>query len=95
MSIAAGDANANDTLGWILVGTGQPGEALGYLREASTREWNDPEIRYHLAACLAELGRSEEALREVRAALENTQDFAGQEAATALLTGLTRMGDKI
>jgi len=77
-----------DTLGWVLVGSGKPGEGLKYLREAHNRAAKDPQIRYHIGAALEKLGRSDEARREVQAALESGRHFDGVEAARALLKKL-------
>ena len=88
-------ARYQDTLGWILLGQGQAEEALGHLREASTRAWRDPEIRFHLAVCLRDLGRYEEALREVQEAIRlgpfNDLDTAKSMQITlqSVVSGLT------
>lgn len=78
----------NDTLGWVLVRTGQPEAGLPYLREAHTRAAGHAEIRYHLGAALAALGREREARVELRAALAGEAAFDGREAARALLREL-------
>ena len=90
IALAPGNAAINDTLGWILVETGKPGEALGYLREASAREYGNPRFRYHLAVCLNELGRSAEARRELLVALEQGRRFDDRTAAEQLLAALQK-----
>ncbi len=70
-----------DTLGWILVKTGKPEEALPVLREANTRASDNPEIHYHLAVCLQTLGRNDEARKELTQALQGDQPFEGREDA--------------
>lgn len=90
VAVAPDSAAANDTLGWILSANGNAAEALPYLREASTRAWNDAEIRYHLAVCLNELGRTDEALTELNAALGQRVGFEGMDAAERLHLELSR-----
>jgi putative PEP-CTERM system TPR-repeat lipoprotein len=77
-------ANIQDTLGWILVESGRPGEALPYVREAAARRGSDPSIRYHLAATLAALGREREALTELYALRERGDTFPEWQQAIAL-----------
>jgi putative PEP-CTERM system TPR-repeat lipoprotein len=81
-------AAVNDTLGWILTQSGRPGEALSYLREATTRDADNPELRYHLGATLAALGRRREAEKELYFALETRADWNGRDAAQTLLNSL-------
>ena len=70
-----------DTLGWVLVKTGKPEEALPVLREANTRASDNPEIHYHLAVCLQTLGRNDEARKELTQALQGERPFEGREDA--------------
>ena len=82
--LAPQDAAVNDTLGWILVKNGNAERGLTYLREAHSRASNNPEIRYHIAAALAALGRNDEALAEITAAFEAGHGFEGSEDARQL-----------
>lgn len=85
VALAADNPLYNDTLGWALVKAGNPADGLGYLREARTRAATLPEIRYHLAVALHRLGRSNEALAELRDALgEDVGDFAERQDALRL-----------
>ncbi len=86
--LAPDDPAVNDTLGWILVQQGEAEAALPFLRAAQARKANDPEIRYHLAAALVALGRSEEARRELEAALRSATQFTDMREAQALLSRL-------
>lgn len=87
-TLAPNDAKVNDTLGWILVNEGEADEALGYLRDASARDFRDSEIRYHLAVCLHNLGRHAEARSELTAALSSTLPFNDRDNAQSLLQTL-------
>ncbi|MEE4109296.1 MAG: tetratricopeptide repeat protein, partial [Halieaceae bacterium] len=73
-----------DTLGWVLVQSGDPQEGLAYLREAYTRASREPTVRYHLAVALHRLGRNGEA-RQLLAGLVGEETFAEQGSARALL----------
>jgi tetratricopeptide (TPR) repeat protein len=63
------DANAADTLGWLLLKSGQAERALKYLREARLRAPRNATIREHLAEALEATGRAGEG-REERAAAQ-------------------------
>lgn len=77
-----------DTLGWVLVRTGQVNEGLKYLRDAQLRAGTDPNIRYHLAYALSELERRDEAIAELEIATAGGAAFAEREEAMDLLTRL-------
>ena len=85
---AAGDNSAAllDTVGWILARQGENKEALSYLRKAYSQKSTDPEIRYHLGVTLLALGRTAEAEKELKAAVNSGQEFAGREEAQRLVT---------
>ena len=89
-AIQPGDAGIIDTLGWLLVQSGQAEKGLGYLRDASARNSNSPEIRYHLAVALAALNRNEEAKQEVQRALSSGQSFDGMAEAKRLFARLSQ-----
>jgi putative PEP-CTERM system TPR-repeat lipoprotein len=74
----------NDTLGWILVESGNPAEGIGFLREAVARASDSEEVRYHLAVALFQLGRHAEAWAELKRALASGKPFAGVERARQL-----------
>ena len=89
-AVAAQPANANaiDTLGWILFQNGQTDRALTLLRDARLRDPQNPEIRYHLATVLAKAGRRTEAREEVEAAIKGGRGFEFAAEAQALLKTL-------
>jgi tetratricopeptide (TPR) repeat protein len=60
------DPAAQDTLGWVLLQSGEPERAGSYFREALQRVPADPTIRYHLAISYLRTGRREQGLRELR-----------------------------
>jgi putative PEP-CTERM system TPR-repeat lipoprotein len=87
--LAPKDPAIQDTLGWLLVQRGEVDLGLRHLREARLREPQRPEIRYHLAAALARVGRSEEARRELEPAVQANAAFDGIDDARALLKQLS------
>ncbi len=76
-----------DTLGWILVEQGDPARGVEILRNAVAYAPGVTTIRYHLAAGLAALGQTEQAITELKTAVRD-QDFAERESAQALLQAL-------
>ena len=78
------DAAILDTLGWALVRNGQVDRGTGLLRDARLRDSSNPEIRYHLAAALAESGRDAEARNELRELLKEGKVFSELDEARAL-----------
>ena len=85
---APGNPLIIDTLGWALFLNGQPERALQLLRDARLRQPANPEIRYHLAAVLAQTGRKNEAREELRAALKDRPEFEARADAERLLSSL-------
>lgn len=83
-----GNPNAIDTLGWILFQQGQSDRALRLLRDVRLRQPENPVIRYHLAAVLAQSGRRGEAREELEAALKIGRKFDEVHEAEALLSTL-------
>ena len=89
-SLAPDDPGVNDTLGWLLIRSGQTAEGLALLRSAQTRAAGSPEIRYHIAVALRRLDRLDEARRELEFAISSGQRFPGLEAARKLLAEVAR-----
>ena len=83
------DPATNDTLGWILVQRGEYQKGLDFLREAYARTSQDAEVGYHLAVALHGLGRTEEAILQLKAALAPGREFSGYQAAQDMLGKLT------
>ena len=76
-------------IGWILVEQGDHARALKYLRDAQARSGTNPLVRYHLAVVLNELGKSDEARRELEGLLKSDQEFDGIVEARALFDRLS------
>ncbi|MCB1996835.1 MAG: PEP-CTERM system TPR-repeat protein PrsT [Rhodoferax sp.] len=85
---APGSVLAMDTLGWALFRAGQKDKALQTLRDARLRAPGNPEVRYHLAAVLADAGRGAEARRELDEALALRVPFESVAEARALRRAL-------
>lgn len=77
-----------DTAGWANHRAGKSERALQLLRDARLRAPDKPDVRYHLAAALAQAGRNSEAKQELTEAVRNNATFASQEAAKKLLSTL-------
>ena len=77
-----------DTLGWALLQNGQKERALSVLKDARKQGGNNPEIRYHFAAALAQSGLKNDARDELLAAFKISNQFTGSEEATTLLQSL-------
>ena len=88
MTLDPANADLIDTAGWAAFRAGQPDRALQLLRDARLREPGKPEIRYHLAAVLAHVGRRQEAREEIEAALAIGRSFEQTAAAETLRNGL-------
>ncbi|MBK8015821.1 MAG: PEP-CTERM system TPR-repeat protein PrsT [Betaproteobacteria bacterium] len=82
--VAPEDPIVLDTLGWALAKSGATDAALSRLRDARLRNPRLEEIRYHLAAVLAKLGRDNEAVDEIGSAIGPNADYPEIEDARML-----------
>jgi putative PEP-CTERM system TPR-repeat lipoprotein len=82
LALAPREAAVLDTVGWILVQQGDAKAGLSHLRRAHSRAAAQPEIRYHLAAALARLGKTAEARRHLEGIIAAGTD-AGAGGVTA------------
>jgi putative PEP-CTERM system TPR-repeat lipoprotein len=79
---------AIDTLGWALFQNSQNERALKILQDARNREPANLEIRYHLAAVLASVGRKSDARAELEFVLKPGLAFNKSADAIALMKTL-------
>ena len=79
-----------DTYGWVLMQFGQVSKALPILQEALIKAPHEADIRFHLAQALEKSGRKQEALAEVRRALDTQGRFSERANAQALLSRLEK-----
>ncbi|MFT7289199.1 MAG: putative PEP-CTERM system TPR-repeat lipoprotein [Halieaceae bacterium] len=79
--------HVNDTLGWALVKSGEPAQAIPFLREAVVRLGDSAAPLYHLAVALHLVDRNKEARDQLLIALEH-KSFEEEAAARALLDSL-------
>ena len=77
-----------DTYGWLLIKNGSVEQGLTLLEKAAKRAPENGDIRYHLAAGLAQAGEKTRARRELTAALDSGKPFSEKAAAQALLKEL-------
>ena len=77
-----------DTLGWILVQSGQLTEGLEILRNAAVSAPTSGDLQYHYAAALAKAGKADEAQARLRTLLESPEKFASRTEAEQLLASL-------
>ena len=82
--LAPEEAAMLDTLGWVMVQTGDVDTGLSYLRQALTRASREPSVRYHMAVALARLGRDAEAREHLDAVLQGGSTFDGIDEARRL-----------
>lgn len=74
-----------DTLGWILTQTGKPEKGIAYLRNASARSFNSPDIQYHYAVALSMTGDKKQAADILRKLIGSGKVFREKDQAISLL----------
>jgi putative PEP-CTERM system TPR-repeat lipoprotein len=84
-ALAPGSAIVGDTLGWLLVESGEVTKGLTLLQKASASRPDDPEIQYHFAAALYRSGERDKARQSLRSLLASQQEFPQRADAEALL----------
>ena len=87
-ALAPQSAAIMDTLGWILVRSGQVPEGLALLEKAAAGANVSPEIKYHYAAALAQSGAKERAKEQLTQLLGTQTSFDGRAEAQQLLVEL-------
>ena len=88
------DPSVADTLGWLHVRRGAASVGRPLLEEAVRARPEEPEVLYHFAVALAETGATDAAVRELRALLEQSADFASRAAAEERLARLQGAGSR-
>ena len=78
-----------DTLGWILVETGQVAEGLPLLEQAAAPADAAPEIKYHYAAALVRSGAKDRARQQLTQLLSKEAPFDSRAEAQRLLGELS------
>jgi putative PEP-CTERM system TPR-repeat lipoprotein len=87
-ALAPGLPAVLDTVGWIMVNTGQPMDGLAVLREAQARAGGNARVHYHTAVALRQLDRPSEARDELKAALNEGDTFPERADAEKLLADI-------
>jgi putative PEP-CTERM system TPR-repeat lipoprotein len=75
-----------DTLAWILTRNGNYQQALPLFREALVFDFDNAEVKYHLAVTLAKQNRLNEARKLLYEAVQSEQNFTEKVQAKKLLT---------
>jgi putative PEP-CTERM system TPR-repeat lipoprotein len=78
-----------DTLAWSYTLNEQADLGLPIFRQAIVKDFNNAEIKYHLAVALSQLNRNIEAKKYLKAAIENENNFPNKPDAIALMKKLS------
>jgi cellulose synthase operon protein C len=79
-----------DTLGWILVQSGETAEGLELLRRAAAGAPSNQDVQYHLAYALHSTGAKDEAREILEKLVTEGKPFQAREAAAELLGTIKR-----
>jgi Tfp pilus assembly protein PilF len=79
-----------DTLGWILVQSGETAEGLELLRSAAAGAPSNQDMQYHLAYALHSTGARDEAREILEKLVAEDKPFQEREAAAELLETIKR-----
>ena len=86
--VLAPNAQTADTLGWILVTTGDAPNGVALLRQATTEASTDPRVVYHYAVALKDTGDKNEAIKQLTVVVGLKGPAKEKEDAQRLLTDL-------
>ena len=86
--VLAPNAQTADTLGWILVTTGNAANGVALLRQATTEASSDPRVVYHYAVALKDTGDKSEAIKQLTVVVGMKGPAKEKEDAQRLLTDL-------
>jgi putative PEP-CTERM system TPR-repeat lipoprotein len=87
--LQAPSPETGDTLGWIMVQSGESKGAVSLLQQASNQRPADMAIKYHLAAALKDTGQKDDAVKLLQPIVAGREDFDDKAAARKLLEELT------
>jgi len=76
-----------DTLAWIKSRMGEHKQAIALFRVALTKDFDNAEVKYHIAVTLFALSRKVEAKKYLIEAVDSEQEFTDKKAASTLLQG--------
>ena len=79
-----------DTLGWILVSSGNVAQGLPLLRQAAAQAGSDPRIMYHFAVALRDTGKRDEAITVLNGVVASKAEFIEKVEAQKLLDELNK-----
>ncbi|MBL4941954.1 MAG: PEP-CTERM system TPR-repeat protein PrsT [Colwellia sp.] len=79
------NANIIDTLGWVKTQQGHRTEAITLFRQALVVDFDNAEVKYHLALTLKQEQRDREAYKLLAEAVKAKQGFTDKDKAKALL----------
>jgi len=77
-----------DTLAWVYTLNKQAKKALPIFRQAIVKDFNNAEIKYHLAVALNQLDRNVEAVKYLQDAIDSDNHFNDKNKAITLLNQL-------
>jgi cellulose synthase operon protein C len=86
--VLAPNAQTADTLGWILVTTGNASNGVALLRQATTEAASDPRVVYHYAVALKDTGDKNEAIKQLTLVVGMKGAVKEKDDAQRLLTDL-------
>ncbi|MEH6357660.1 MAG: XrtA/PEP-CTERM system TPR-repeat protein PrsT [Pseudomonadales bacterium] len=86
--LASDSAAVIDTYGWIMLHQGDKSKALKLIQKATSLSPANPDIRYHLAKALADMGDKDKAKKEISRLLRDYQGFEEEPAAKKLAAAL-------
>ncbi|MEO5373137.1 MAG: PEP-CTERM system TPR-repeat protein PrsT [Alphaproteobacteria bacterium] len=87
--LAPDAADVADTLGWLLVRSGEARRAIPLLEQARAKAPDDPGIAFHLAEALALAGERGRAVEVLRPAIDGGRPFVDRDEALKLDETLT------
>ena len=86
--VLAPNAQTADTLGWILVTSGNAANGVALLRQATSEASNDPRVVYHYAVALKDTGKKDEAIKQLNNVLNIQGQYREKDDAQRMLTDL-------